>query len=379
MSAADPAPLAGVRALDLCREPGWLLGKILADLGVEVIKIDPPGGDPGRLAEPLVDGPAGQAGAAWVAYNAGKRRSDLDLGTEAGRHALLELAATADFVLESEPPGSLAQLGIGWPQLVERNPGLVMTSITPYGQDGPMAEVPASDLELMAAGGAVWLTGDADRPPVRVTLAQAGPWAAAYAAIGTLIAHRHRRLTGRGQHVDASQQMSVLPMVVHAPHFWEMLGVQPMRAGAFLTGRNSNGAPIRNVWPCRDGYVTFALYGGAAGRQSNRRLVEWMAELGMAPGWLQATDWDALEVATLPVTEVERIEAAIAPFLATLTKAEFLAEAERRRILGYVVATVEDIRHDAQLEARGVWRRQHSEDLGREVALPGGWYRLAAT
>lgn len=379
MSAAVPAPLAGLRALDLCGEPAWLLGKILADLGVEVTKIDPPGGDPGRLAEPLLEGPAGRAGAAWVAFNAGKQRSDLDLATESGREEFLKLAATADFVLESEAPGALEALGIGWPQLVELNPRLVMTSVTPYGQDGPLAGAPASDLELMAAGGAAWLTGDPDRPPVRVTLPQAGPWAAAYAAIGTLIAHRHRRLTGRGQHVDASQQMSVLPMVVHAPHFWEMLGVQPMRAGAYLTGRNLNGAPVRNVWPCRDGYVTFALYGGAAGRQSNRGLVEWMAERGMAPDWLLATDWDRFEVATLTAGEVERMEGAIGPFLATLTKAEFLAGAERRRILGYVVATAEDIARDPQLEHRGVWQTRRSEELGRDVTLPGGWYRQAAT
>ena len=377
MSDAGPAPLAGLRALDLTGEPGWLLGKILADLGVEVTKLDPPGGDPGRQAPPLVAGPGGTAGAAWVAFNAGKQRLDLDLASEAGRRRFLDLAAAADFVIESEAPGRLADLGIGWPQLSERNPRLVMTSVTPYGQDGPLAGVPASDLELMAAGGAVWLTGDADRPPVRVTLPQAATWACAYGAVGTLIAHHHRRATGQGQHVDVSEQMSVLPMLVHAPYWWEMLGQNPMRAGAFLVGRNIHGAPMRNVWPCADGYLTFAIYGGAAGRQSNRALVEWMGERGLGDPYLEAIDWDGFDVATLTPAEVERMEAAIAPFLLTLTKREWLEGAEARRILGYAVADAADIAADPQLAARDVWREVDVPELGRAVTLPGGWYRTA--
>jgi crotonobetainyl-CoA:carnitine CoA-transferase CaiB-like acyl-CoA transferase len=371
------AALDGLLALDITGELGWLLGKILADLGVAVLKADPPGGDPGRRQPPLVHGPAGSAGAAWVAYNAGKRQLDVDLASPAGRARFLELAAAADFVLDSEAPGRLDELGIGWGRLSELNPALVMTSVTPYGQDGPLAQAPASDLELMAAGGAIWLTGDPDRPPVRVTAPQAAAWACAYAAVGTLIAHHHRRLSGRGQHVDASAQCGVLPMLVHAPSFWQMLAVNPMRAGAFLVGRNVHGAALRNVWPCRDGYVTFAIYGGAAGRQSNRSLVEWMADRGMAPRFLREMDWDDFEVATMTAAEAERLEAAIGPFFLTLTKREFLEEAEARRMLGYVVATAEDIAADPQLQARGVWADVEVPELGRAVRMPAGWFRLA--
>jgi crotonobetainyl-CoA:carnitine CoA-transferase CaiB-like acyl-CoA transferase len=375
VSAAVPAPLAGLRALDLTGQLGWLLGKILADLGAEVVKVDPPGGDPGRLEPPLLEGPAGAAGAEWVAFNAGKQRADLDLSREEDRARLVEMAAVADFVIDSARPGSLEALGIGWPHLSRRNPALVMTSITPYGQDGPLAGVPASDLELMAAGGAVWLTGDPDRPPVRVTLPQAGPWASAYAAVGTLIAHHHRARTGCGQHVDASAQCAVIPMLVHAPSFWEMLGVNPVRAGAHLVGRNVHGAAMRNVWPCLDGYLTWAIYGGPAGRQSNRGLVRWMAEKGMAPDFLLEMDWDRFDVASVTPVEVERMEAAIAPFFLTVPKREFLEQAEARRMLGYVVATAEDIAADPQLTARGVWREVEVPELGTSVRLPGGWYR----
>jgi benzylsuccinate CoA-transferase BbsE subunit len=372
-----PGPLAGLRALDLTGQLGWLLGKILADLGVEVRKLDPPGGDPHRLEPPLLAGPAGRAGAEWVAFNAGKGRLDLDLLTESGRRRFRALAAASDFVLDTAEPGRLEELGIGWPQLSERSPALVMTSVTPYGQDGPLAHAPASDLELMAAGGAVWLTGDPDRPPVRVTQPQAGPWASAYAAIGTLIAHHHRRATGRGQHVDASAQHGVLPMLVHAPWFWELLGVNPARAGAFLVGRNVHGVAMRNVWRCRDGYLTWAIYGGRVGRLSNRGLVSWMAEKGMAPDFLLEVDWDTFDAATATRAEVERMEAAIEPFFRTVTKRDFLAQAHARPMLGYVVSTAADIASDPQLEARGVWRDVEVPELGRTVRLPAGWYRLA--
>jgi len=374
------APLEGLLALDLTGELGWLLGKILADLGATVLKIDPPGGDPGRDQPPLIHGPSGSVSATWVAFNAGKQRLDLDLAAPCGRARLLELAGSADFVLESDAPGRLDELGIGWTVLSKGSPGLIMTSVTPYGQDGPLAHFPASDLELMASGGAAWLTGDPDRPPVRVSLPQAAAWASVNAAVGTLIAHHHRRLVGRGQHVDASAQCGVLPMLVHAPTFWEMAGVNPMRAGAFLVGRNVNGARMRNIWPCRDGFVTFAVYGGSAGRLSNRSLVQWMAEKGMASDSLLAIDWDTFEVATMTPAEVESMEAAIAPFFLTLTKREFLEQTEARRMLGYVVATAEDIAADLQgcreLVHGGHGVGQVLEDVhGRDHVEGGGGQR----
>lgn len=351
-------PLAPYRVLDLTTELGWLCGKILAELGADVVKVEPPGGDPGR------DGPA------WCAHNVGKRGVTLDLGMAGDRELLLRLAARADFLVESFPPGHLDALGLGWEVLHARNPRLVMTSITPYGQEGPLAQAPASDLELMAAGGAVWLTGDPDRPPVRISLPQAAYWASSYAAVGTLIAHHHRLACGLGQQVDASAQASMLPAIVHAPMFWDMLGTVPHRAGPFLVGRNVNGAAIRNVWPCRDGYVAFALYGGAVGRHSTRALVEWMAERGMAPDFVQEIDWDGFDAPAADAGLVDRLQDAIGTFLRTLTKREFYQGAIERRILGYLVATAEDVLEDEQLAARQVWQELDG------VRHPSGYARF---
>src|SRR5438309_4186990 len=320
-----PGPLAPYRVLDLTGELGWLCGRILADLGADVIKVEPPGGDPGRIRPPLIEGPGGEAqGSAWLARNVRKRGITLDLETERGRTSLLHLAAEADFLVETFPPGRLEKLALGWESLRAVNRRLVMTSITPFGQSGPEASAPATDLELMAAGGAIWLAGDEDRPPVRVSHPQAACWASAYAAVGTLIAHHHRQLTGRGQHVDVSAQAAIVPMLVQAPNFWEMLGENPERSGPFLPGRNVHGAKLRNIWPCRDGYVTFAIYGGAAGRHSNQQLVAWMDERGMAPPEVLAIDWETFEVATAPAGQLALLEAAIEPFLLSLSKREFL-------------------------------------------------------
>ena len=354
---ADPQ-LAGCRVLDLTGELGWLCGRILADLGADVVKVEPPGGEAGR------EGPA------WQAWNVGKRGVRLDLHREDGVRTLHALATRADVLLESFPPGHLDRLGVGWAALHAANPALILTSITPYGQEGPLAGAPASDLELMAASGALSLAGDPDRPPVRISQPQAAAWTSAHAALGTLIAFHHRRGTGEGQHVDVSAQASLLPAIVHAPLFWTLLRQVPQRAGPFLTGRNVHGAALRNIWPCRDGYLTFALYGGGAGRHSNRALVEWMAERGAAPAFLLALDWDSFAVTTAEREEIDRIQEAIGAFFLTLTKREFYAGAVERRLLGYEVATVADVATNEQLAARDVW-----QDLGG-VPHPTGWARF---
>lgn len=359
------APLAGYRALDLTNRLGWLCGKVLADLGVDVIKLEPPGGDPGRSDR-----------YAWLAFNAGKRSVVVDFGSSAGRDVFLQMVPRADFVLSTFTPAWLARLRLGWPELSKLNPRLVMTSITPYGMDAPDPEAPASDLEIMAAGGPVSLAGDPDRPPVRVTLPQAAAWTGLQAVGGTLLAHHHRRRTGRGQHVDVSAQASMIPILVQAPMWWSMLGQVPRRSGPYLTGRNVHGAPTRNIWRCADGYVTFAFYGGGAGRHSNRELVRWMGSSGAAPEWLAGFDWDHFDPATVEPETLQRLEAAAAPFFATLTKEKFEAGCVERRILGYAVATAADIAVDEQLAARRSWQELVDPDTKKPVRYPIGYARF---
>lgn len=371
------APLAPFRALDLTEETGWVCGKILADLGADVIKVEPPSGDPGRLLGPFVgDIPDPNRALPWLAANAGKRGITLNLNRPDGQQLFRDLAERADFVVESNPPGWMADRGLDYKTLSWRNPRLVMTSITPFGQDGPRAAWRASDLELMAASGCLMLAGEPDGPPVRISLPQSPWWAGLSAAMGTLIAHHHRMAAGEGQHVDVSGQASLLWALSHAPTFWDLNRESQRRAGPYLSGRSITGAKMRTIWPYRDGYVTFTVYGGAAGRHTNQQLVAWMSERGVAPDFLRGMDWDRFDVATLTQEEADRLERAIGRFLGGLTKADFFQEVVARGMLGYPVATARDILGDPHLEDRGFWQDVPHPALGRPLRMPGPFARL---
>ena len=367
--------LAPYRVLDLTGPLGFLAGKVLADLGADVIKVEPPGGDPSRRWPPRRQGHDGSAPQSffWLAANAGKRSITLDLDGEEHRRLLLRLAERADFLLESFPPGTLGGWGLEDDVLRRRNPGLIVVSITPFGQEGPYRDFAAFDLEIMALAGAMSLAGEEGGEPMRVSVPQAPMWVGVEAAMGALTALAHRSAGGGGQRVDVSAQAAVLSALAHAPAFWDMSGVNPQRAGIYITGRSVTGARMRAFWRCRDGWINFIIYGGAAGRHTNRELVSWMQERALAPEWLTGIDWSGFEVTTLTQEEVDRLEAPIEAFLATLTKREFMEGAIRRGMLGYPVSTVKDIAEDPQLTARGFWQDLEDPGAGSGLRYPGGF------
>ncbi len=367
-------PLVGVHVLDLADTSGFLCGRILADLGADVVKVERPGGDPSRDEPPFAEDRADpDHSLTWLTGNVNKRGITCGLEPQAGRDLFKRLAERADVVVETFAPGYLDALGLGYADLSAANPGLVLTSITPFGQTGPLAGCPAGDLEITAASGSLWLAGDRDRPPVRNTLPQSPGWTGMSAASGTLMALLVRDLVGQGQHVDVSAQAAMVPAISHAPAFWDLLDEEQYRSGGYLTGRSVTGADFRNIWPCRDGYVTFALYGGPSGRQTTKALVAWMDERGGAPDVLKQIDWDAFDVATVEPETARAVEAAIEPFFAQLTKAEFFAEVVKRNMLGYPVATVEDIAADEQLQARDFWREIPTPWGHGTVRMPGSF------
>ncbi len=369
--------LSPFRVLDCTGETGFLCGKILGDLGADVIKIEPPGGDPARARGPFYrDVPHPERSLYWWAYNNNKRGITLNLDTVTGREIFRRLLAAADFVIESFPPGYLDRLQIGYTALCEIHPRLILTSITPFGQTGPYRHLLASDLEIMAMSGTMSLAGEPDRPPLRVSLPQSPMWAGAFAAMGTLFAHYHREQTGEGQHVDVSSQASMLWALSHAPMFWDLNRENPQRAGAFLTGRSVTGAKFRTIWPCKDGYITFIIYGGPAGRRTNQALTEWMASERMAPDSMRNKDWSSFDVATVTQREIDAMEEAIGAFLLTLTKEEFFTGVIARDMLGYPVATAEDIFKDPQLTSRGFWEDVTHPELGETVTYPGAFAKF---
>lgn len=366
--------LTPYRVIELAGPLGSLAGRVLADLGADVILVEPPGGDPARARPPHVTCPDGsRQSLGWLVVHANKRGVTLDLGRDTDRARLRELLRQADFLVESFPPGYLSSLGLGYPELRGFNPRLIMVSVTPFGQRGPCAYWRASDLEIMAVSGAMSLAGEEGGEPMRVTVPQAAMWAGVEAAMGALTALAYRTTSGRGQHVDVSAQAAVISALAHAPVFWDLNRINPERAGIYVTGRAITGAKMRAFWKCRDGWINFIIYGGAAGRQTNEQLVAWMAERGMAPQWLQQIDWSTFDVTILDQAAVDRLEEPIARFFETVTKQEFLEEAVRRDMLGYPVATVADIYGDRQLAARGFWQELVDGHSGRRLPFPGGF------
>ena len=371
--------LAPYRVLDLTDAIGWLCARILGDLGADVIKIEPPGGDPGRYLGPFFhDDADAEKSLPWLAYNANKRGVSLSLETAEGRGLLRRLVGSAEFLVESYTPGFLEARGLGYEALRDVNPRLIVTSITPFGQTGPYAHYRGGDLIAMAMSGFMSLIGEPGRPPLRVSLPQAAMWAGMYAAGGTLIAHSYRYVTGRGQHVDVSMQASLLWALANAPAHWSLVREDLSRDGNYLVGRNITGARMRAIYRCRDGHVNFIIYGGEAGKRSNEAMVRWMAEENQAPDWLQHKDWNTFNVATSTQEEIDALERPFVAFLAQRTKAEFVAEAARRGILGYPVADVRDIRDDPQLTARAFWQRVDYPALDAAVTYPGPFARFSA-
>lgn len=375
-----PAALAPYRVLDLSTDRAWLTGKLLADLGADVIKIEPPGGDPGRRRGPFAGRePDPEASLGWWFFNRGKRGVTLDLDRADGQAVLRRLAAGADVVVESHDPGWMAARGLGYADLARANPALVYTSVTPFGQDGPHAGHAGPDLVLSATGGPMWVTGDRDRPPVRLSVPQYDLHAGAEAAVATMIALYHAAATGEGQHVDVAAQLAAIRTLMNATAFPHLEGVELHRQGRDVAHGH---ARFRMLFPCANGHVTVLMSGGALGALIVRGLLAWMEETDGVPAWLREVDWEGIDFSTLAGTEegrafFDRVSAAIGRFFATRTKEELYDEALRRRFLLAPVNTVADIRADAQLAARGYFVPVDHD--GQAVVYPGPWAKLSAT
>ena len=389
------ALLGHIRVLDLSDGGALICGQILADLGADVIQIEPPGGAGARRLGPFVGGASGAlaAGASgalaggaadperslfWWAYARGKRGLVLDLDTEAGRLELRELAQGADVLIESAAPGELARRGLGPEDLAALNPALVVVSITPFGQDGPRAHQPATDLTVLAAAGPLALTGDADRAPVRVVVPQAFLHAGAEAAVGALVALHERAASGLGQHVDVSAQQAAT-IATQAHLLATLVGASPSTrvAGGLQAGR----LRVEFSYPAKDGFVSIThLFGSTIG-PATRRLMEWVHACGFCDEATRDKDWIAytelLTGGQEPIDEFERVKRAIAACTASKTKEELLQAALDRALLMAPSRTLAEVVESEQLAARGYMTPLEGAD-GNSVRHPGPFARFQA-
>ncbi|HXJ80035.1 MAG TPA: CoA transferase [Candidatus Methylomirabilis sp.] len=373
----DAGMLSPYRVLDLTDDRGLLCGKILADLGADVIQVEPPPGNSARRIGPFYrDEVHPERSLYWWAYAANKRSITLDVATADGQSLLKRLVTTADFLIESGAPGALAALGLGWDTLSAIHPALIMVSITPFGQDGPYAAYKATDLIGMAAAGFMYVTGDPDRAPLRVGFPHFWFHGAGAAAAGAMVALVDRARSGRGQHVDVSCQEAAARTLANALPTWAVEQTVISRQGAYR--QMGAAAYMRITWPCRDGFVNFQFSGGAASGSSVNRLVRWMTEEGMGDAYLESLDFSTLGYGTITPEVLERIVPPVERFLESHTKQELFEGAVARRILLFPVATPADILANPQLEARRYFREVIHPELGTRLTFLGPFVEASA-
>jgi len=372
-NAADKTLLSPYRVLDLSDERGLLCGKILGDLGADVVQVEPPEGSPARRVGPFHhDEPTSGKSLYWWAYSANKRGITLSLEHSDGRALFERLAAAADFVIESFDPGYLDGIGLGYSRLSQISPGLVMVSITAFGQDGPYAGYQAADITGMALGGFMHLTGDPDRAPLRPSFPHFYLHGAAAGAAAAMLAHTHRALAGEGQYVDVSCQQAVARTLAHAPQIWDIEGAVLQRMGVYRQTSGDN--RVRINWPCADGYVNYMLQGGNVA-PSTRALFQWMEEDGFDVAALQAFEWEEMGYGRITPEVMDAVAGPMAAFFERHTREELTRESVARRILLFPVATPADLRRHPQLEAREYFTPLEHPELGTAVDYPGAFIK----
>jgi len=370
------------RVLDLTDERGHLAGFLLASLGADVIAIEPPEGSRARRLGPFVDDLEGpERSLTHFAYNRGKRSVVLELDDAEGRARLLALAVRADVVLESAGPGVMAARGLGPDDLARVNPRLVTVSISAFGSDGPKADWPVTDLTLLASTFGLYLNGDADRAPVRVSVPQAFHFGAVNAVGGALVALLERGRSGAGQHVDVSAQQGAM-LATQAGFLATAVGSVPATRSA--GGAQVGPMRLRFVYPTKDdGFVSITHVFGPALGPCTARLMDWAAELGLCSRELADQDWvnyvELVDSGEVPIERWEESKAAVERLTLAHTKAELFAEAMKRRLLLAPIATPLDVLSNEQYLARGLFETVAHPEAGRDVMAPGAFVQCSAT
>ena len=332
--AAVEGALAGVRILDLTGPDHHYCGQLMANLGADVAKIEPPAGDAGRSLKPFA-GPGShpENGIPFLAYNTNKRSVVLDFDSDSDLQQFRDLTASADVLLDDGSLGDLAKMGLSYAELASGNPRLVHTSITPFGLDGPYAGYLGGELIVQALGGLMYGFGDPDVRPALAPLGLGSTLTAQHAAFASLTALRYRRRSGRGQHVGIAAQ-DVLANILAYLSRYASGGQINRRPGA-----SSFAAPT-NTYPTKDGFIYM--------QPGYPRHVEALFQWTENPELLEER-WNDREYRRGHGEELTRI---LSEFTQGFTKMEFAHEAQRRHIPCHPLMTVQDIVEDEHLRSR---------------------------
>ncbi len=364
----QPGPLAGLRVIEVADRIGQWCGKLMADFGADVIKIEPPGGVAERQVGPFykdIEDP--NRSLYFWHYNTSKRSVTLDLSQEEGRELFRELVRTADVLLETMRPGMLPSLGLGYESLAADNPALIMCSLTPFGQDGPWRDYLSTDMVQLAGGGQMAASGydevdDPERRPIAPGGGNGYHMGAHYAYIALTAALHCRNMTGQGQYLDVSaHEAAALTTEMHVPNWIYAHNVVQRQ-----TGRHAGARPTApSQMPTGDGrYINMG--GGLS--SSFRAFVEVMAETGMA-GDLQDIKYLDPEVMQ---ENTDHIRDVIREYVKTVPAADsFKAAQEIAGMPWGIVRAPDDLLDDDHFRARGFFLEVEHPELGETFTYPG--------
>jgi crotonobetainyl-CoA:carnitine CoA-transferase CaiB-like acyl-CoA transferase len=384
-----PGPLDGLRVVELASEYAAFCGKLLADYGAEVILVEPPGGAPQRNYEPFVDDvPDPERSLWWWHYQSNKFGIVHDLDDEVGRAQFRDLVASADIVVEAEPPGRLTVLGVDHDDARARNPRLIWASVTPFGRENPRAQEPATDLTVLATGGPVWSCGYDDHsiPPVRGGGNQGYQTASLHAAIAVLVAVLHRDVTGRGQFIDVSMHAAVNVTTEFASYAWHVARETVLRQ----TCRHASARPTQ-LTIAEDIEGRFVPTGvPPRSPREFQILIDWIDDMTWREEYPE-TFFLEMGRDRGGVTMIESLEDAEAgaifsagrgalQFIASrLTSYEFFVQGQRRGLALPVVYSPEEVLEDEHYKARGFPVPVDHPDLGRPVTYAGAPFIMEAS
>ena len=372
-------PLSGYRVIDLADEKGQLCARLLAELGADVIKVEPRAGDRTRANGPFYRDEEGRESSLyWWAMNAGKRSVTCELRLEPGRDLFHRLVAGADAVIETSAPGTAKGTGADPRTLQKVNPGAVVVSITNYGQTGPARNLPATDIVGSATGGHMYLNGSDERGPVRTTAPQAYAQVNLQAAVGAVIALYARGANdGLGQHVDVSMQEAMANAMDNAQQTWDILQINNRGPGS---GRMVGGrVGPRYIYETADGWVAALGLGGLIGPNS-AVMIDWLDQTGEA-GPLTSPHWRERLSVVQPLEEGEQelVVGLLQQFCRTRRKDDLVREAQARGAGWAPVYSPREIVESDQLSARDYWVQVRHEDIGETFVYPGAPWKLSGT
>ena len=369
--------LSCYRILDLTTEKAFICGRALSDFGAEVIKIEKPGGDPARFRGPFYkDDPDPEKNLTWFAFNSNKKGVTLDIETQQGQEIFKKLVKTADAVLESFAVGYLENNGLGYKDLSEINPGIVLTSISGFGQEGPYKDYKDPDIVVRALGGLIYTAGYDDRPPLTVSYEHTHYLGAMNGAAGTMIALSQRALTGKGQHVEGITQQAldiVCSAEIEGPY--ALFGQIPSRHGrARAAVTLKDGSTFYNplLWECKDGYMALNLLLNPTAAKNNLSMMEFIKKDGIDIGSFGAWAWDRKSWEDMSRELAEELMEILGKFFLNHTKDELLKLATENRFQLGPCNNAGDILKYPQLKARGFWKEIEHPELGVTLKYPGG-------